>query len=169
MPEERCQLDGLGGRCDRVAKADIDLDRTPGASQEGDARDPHSHVLRRVADGLGLDRVGGEHKPIGLDRRAADLCERLDEAIRRVRAIAHQIEIARCSVGRVEPHREQHSALQDEPVAVFRLAQPVEEPLQDVGTQEVVERPSCLSAQVQQARLHGCCHIGRRPHASISR
>ncbi len=80
--EERGQLDELGGRRDRVAEADIDLDRTPGTSQEGDARDPHSHVLRGVADGLGRYGVGCEHKPIEFNRRAADVPEGLDEAVR---------------------------------------------------------------------------------------
>jgi hypothetical protein len=82
---------------------------------------------------------------------------------------AEEVEVPRRPVEVALPQDEQHRALDDEPLAVGRLPQPVEEALQDVAGEERLEVPALGAGAVEEPLADGRGLARLCAHATASR
>lgn len=80
-----------------------------------------------------------------------DLAEDTEHGVRRGIAEAQEIDIAGRPVRVGEPRRQQHRALEHEALAVRRLSQPVEKPLQHVAGEQEIKGLAACARQIEQA------------------
>jgi hypothetical protein len=124
-------------RVECVAEADIDLHPDQGASELRLQPEAHAAIFFVGADGVPFHRLGVEDQPVVLDRRPADVLEHGPERGDGTVAEPEQVGIARHPLGASPAPDQQHQrALQDEPLAMARLGQPVEQPFDTVTVEQ---------------------------------
>lgn len=142
-----------------IAEAHIDGDRDARTIKHGDSLEPDAAVDVVFANGRSRQLLNIEHQTIvAVDGH--DVGEDFAQAVLVQFAKAEEVCIARGAMIIAGPDGHQHAALEHELIAVPRLYEAVDQPLQPIVDQNKAKVPLLFEREIAQPLPHGRGQIG---------